>query len=79
MAYADPEYIGGGYTVNGSYGEPMTINYDMTTYTSGATTMPFVMMPARFDPTPGPEKVDDSPLTWLKDQVEEITELARVA
>jgi len=66
-----------GYIINGSYGEPLSITYDVNTvYTSGASTQPYVMMPATYSPAP---VRDDSNVTWLKEQVEEIAELARAA
>jgi len=68
-------YYTTGYTLNGSYGEPLTITYDLN---SSASSQPFVMVPATPIAVASPLK-DDSPLTWLREQVEEIAELARAA
>ena len=75
--FGEPQYYNTGYTVSGSYGEPLTITYDMNTVCSSGT-QPFVMVPAIYG-SPAAEVEDDSPLAWLKEQIEEIAELARAA
>jgi len=75
MGWEPPQYYNTiGYTLNGSYGEPLTVTYDLNSNAS----QPFVMVPATPVPVATPI-VDDSPLTWLREQVEEIAELARAA
>jgi hypothetical protein len=71
VAYGDFQYFTG-YTMSGSHGEPLSVTYDIN---SSATTNPFFLVPA----TPVLEIKDDSPLAWLRSQVEEVAELARAA
>ena len=64
------------YAMAGSYGEPTTVTYDLNTYALNSTgTSPFFLVPA----TPVHVQKNDSPLAWLRTQVEEIAELARAA
>lgn len=46
---------------------------------SSGTTQPYIMMPAMYSGSSPKIEVDDSPLAWLRSQVEEVTELARAA
>jgi len=73
--YIIPQYYDPmGYTLNGSFAEPLTITYDL----NSSASQPYVMVPATPVVVSSPLK-DDSPLTWLREQVEEIAELARAA
>ena len=67
---SDPQYITD-YTIAGSYGEPTTVTYAL----NSTGTSPFFLVPA----TPVHVQKNDSPLAWLRTQVEEIAELARAA
>jgi len=63
-----------------SYENPVStfeINSDVL-YSSG-TTQPYIMMPAMYAGSSPKIEVDDSPLAWLRSQVEEVAELARAA
>jgi len=66
-----PEMSNTGYTISGSSGQPMTIEFN----TAQSSTIPFYLVPA----TPVAVEIDDSSLAWLRSQVEEIAELARAA